>query len=451
MRESFTIRGLLPQPLADALELVQRPLPTDPLSAVVTLLTGYSGVLKLGWRIAADHTFCVPVNLFLANVGVSGLAKTPIKRKLIDEPAAGIRLLHKRDWQLAVERWEEQCAGIKRPGDRPPKPLPRMPHVGGNYNPASLDIWLELHEQDGLGMLIVRDELSGMLQSIDADTSRGSGHADSQLLEMFDGSPASSLRVDNFRSYERCHVSIYGNIQPQVLQARINGSDPQGRWARFLWCQLPARPLELTPDEPTDAERRAYANAQEVLANYAMQLHGSAPKTITLTPEARRIFQLWWHDYQVQALAPTTPPVVGALMGKTSAHALRLAGMLHVVHNVMREGSDRELEVTPERMRQAMDIVDVLVTETRFFHRGTDDLQAECVKRVHAASWNDGAPKPVKLQQLKSNGVLSTAPLRSAGLFLAAIQQLEEMGFGTVTKGSGRGAAEYVATRSLSA
>jgi len=48
MRDAFTFRGLLPEKLADALELIQEPLPTDPLSAVGTLLCGYSGLLKLG-------------------------------------------------------------------------------------------------------------------------------------------------------------------------------------------------------------------------------------------------------------------------------------------------------------------------------------------------------------------------------------------------------------------
>ena len=48
MRDQFTFDSLLPADLADALELIQQPLPTDPLSATGTLLTGYSGLFKIG-------------------------------------------------------------------------------------------------------------------------------------------------------------------------------------------------------------------------------------------------------------------------------------------------------------------------------------------------------------------------------------------------------------------
>ncbi|MDC3009109.1 hypothetical protein OA002_03105 [bacterium] len=51
MRDQFTFDSLLPADLADALELIQQSLPTDPLSATGTLLTGYSGLFKIecGW------------------------------------------------------------------------------------------------------------------------------------------------------------------------------------------------------------------------------------------------------------------------------------------------------------------------------------------------------------------------------------------------------------------
>ena len=122
MRDQFTFESLLPADLADALELIQQPLPTDPLSAVGTLLCGYSGLLKIGTRVASDHQYSVPINLFWANVGVSGLAKTPIKQKLIDDPAATVRRLHKMNHENALESWRMQCEGLKGK-DKPPKPL----------------------------------------------------------------------------------------------------------------------------------------------------------------------------------------------------------------------------------------------------------------------------------------------------------------------------------------
>lgn len=46
---------------------------------------------------------------------------------------------------------------------------------------------MELHESDGLGLLIVRDEIAGLLQAVEADSKRGRNTGEAQLLELFDG------------------------------------------------------------------------------------------------------------------------------------------------------------------------------------------------------------------------------------------------------------------------
>ena len=58
--------------------------------------------------------------------------------------------MHKHRHEETVERWLKDTEGMKK-DDKPPKPRPRFPHVGGNYTPEALDYQLELHEKDGLG------------------------------------------------------------------------------------------------------------------------------------------------------------------------------------------------------------------------------------------------------------------------------------------------------------
>ena len=95
----------------------------------------------------------------------------------------------------------------------PARPL--FPHLQ-DYTAESLAIQLELQEAKGLGILLLRDELAGLLQSLEADAKRGCGTAEAQLLELFDGTGATSIRVGGgARQFERCHVSLYGNIQPE--------------------------------------------------------------------------------------------------------------------------------------------------------------------------------------------------------------------------------------------
>lgn len=445
MRDQFTFDRLLPAELADALELIQQPLPTDALSATGTLLTGYSGLFKIGTRVASTHQYSVPCNAFWANVGVSGLAKTPIKQKLIDEPAAAIRLMHKHQHEDAIERWRKQTEGMKK-DDKPPKPRPRFPHVGGNYSPEALDIQLDLHDKDGLGALISKDEMSGLLQALDSDAKRGRGTGEAQLLELFDGSGSLSLRVEGQRHYERSHVSLYGNIQPKVLKRAIAGDDPTGKWARVMFNLLPAEPLKLSYDDPSDAERAAYARAQKVLEGYAVALHQQAPATVELSTDARCLLIDWFEPQQRKALQPNVSGVVGSLLGKTSAHALRWAGILHNVHNL--RAVKRELQVTAQTMQIAIDIVDTITTEMRVFHQADDDASTLLMRRVHQLSWGDGSsPKPVSWQTAKRLAA-TTKSLRDlgAGGFFNAIADCAELGFGTVSK---NGTTAYIAERAM--
>jgi len=95
-----------------------------------------------------------------------------------------------------------------------------------------------------------------------------------------------------------------------------------------------------------------------------------------------------------------------------------------------------------------MDIVDCLTTEMRFFYKGSDDLQTDVVKRVHAASWRDGDPRVVTYQVCRNlKGVLTTPDMRQAGLFLSAIEQLAEMGYGEIIPDASP--ASFKATKAL--
>ena len=209
-RNVFSINALLPFELADAVHVLHQTLPTDDLSAVIALLTGYSGLLKLGTRVASSINYSVPANLFAAMVMHSGGAKTAVKRVLVDDPAKDIRREAARAHRRSMKEWQAQ----DKKDRSPTAPRPVCPHLS-DYTPAALSIQLQQNETLGLGQLIIRDEMSGLLQAISNDAQQGSGTGEAQLLEAFDGDGYSSIRVESApRSYDACHVSIFGNIQP---------------------------------------------------------------------------------------------------------------------------------------------------------------------------------------------------------------------------------------------
>ena len=80
-------------------------------------------------------------------------------------------------------------------------------------------------------------------------------------------------------------------------------------------------------------------------------LYRQPPRTIKRNQEAQTGFHRWWERHHEEELAQTTDAVVSAMLAKASAHALRLAGMLHLVRS-----TDERVEA--EAMELAMAIVD---------------------------------------------------------------------------------------------
>ncbi len=91
-RDQFSFHNLLPPDLAAAVELVTEVLPADAMTSVLTLLCGYSGLLKLGTKVTPDGRYKVPCNMYVGLVGPSGLTKSPLQRVLIYEPSLKLQL-----------------------------------------------------------------------------------------------------------------------------------------------------------------------------------------------------------------------------------------------------------------------------------------------------------------------------------------------------------------------
>lgn len=389
-RSRFTFDQLCPPELASALELVSETLPTDDLSAVLAYACGVSGLLKIGTRIACSFDYSVPCNLWVAMVGSSGLAKTPIMQRLLLDPANQIRRDLKDHHSREMQKWSESCKGVKR-DERQLAPLPLFPQLQ-DYTPERLAMQLDAHDAKGLGLLLIRDELSAMLLSVDADERKGRGTAGGQLLELFDGTGSSSIRVGSdgkgsSRSFERCHVSVYGNIQPLKLKELINGKDHTGRYARFLMNKLPAIPLALRDEDPTPEQKAAYAAAQQHLAEVAGALFRLPPREYELSTDARKAYNRWFLQIQETALAPTTHPVISAMLGKCGAHALRLAGVLHILWHYNQAD---QTSVSEDLMRLAIDIVDQLTQETQLFHESPADSTLLFMRHIHQLAKHHG-------------------------------------------------------------
>ena len=434
---------LLPPSLAQAIEVRTRYLPVDGPSALLPFLAAVAGLVKLGTEVeaiaAADYR--VPVNLFACLVGRSGAKKTPVLKLLVEAPTQRLQADLACANQQAHSDWEETCRGMKK-GEAPPAPQPKRLRCS-DFTGEALTQQLQTQEAHGLGLLIYRDELSGLFGSLN-QYKGGKGSDEQQLLELFDGGGLSSLRVNGDRHYDRSQVSIFGCTQEEILKRLVANGDASGLWARFLFVPLPARPVPLTLSTTSEEVAQAKAAAQ-TLANACERIYRMPRQICRLSADAAARFATYELSRQHASLA-TNIGAQSALYGKSAGKVLRVAGVLHLLRIAAGEANSQD-QIQADAVDRAAALVDHLDAWALSLHAevaagGVCDLMRSVHRRsVHLrkeVGWKDvrDGLSPKKRDQTNPTAVA------------AAMRALAAQGYGEVSEGQ-RGAVRYRATGEL--
>lgn len=442
--QAITPAFLLPLPIAEAIETRTRYLPTDGPAAVLPFLAAVSGMVKLGTRVEACRAagYHVPINLFACLVGRSGAKKSPVGRLLVDEPTHSIRADLAASNRDAMERWREDCKGIKK-GEPKPDPPPIKRLMVSDFTGEALAVQLEVQEAAGLGVLIHRDELSGLFGSLNAYRS-GRGGDEQQLLELFDGGGSTSIRIGGQRCHSRSQVSIWGGTQPDVLRQLVADGDASGLWARFLFVPLPARPVPL-PLHTTRDEVAAVEAAARTLADACGRIYRFPPATYRLSLEASEAFASYELARQETALSA---PIAAqsSLFGKSAGKVLRLAGLFHLLQRAT-GAAESEEEISAGTISRAIALVDHLDAWALSLHA---EVAAGSVgglmRTVHRVAESVG--RPIRWKDLAQRVSSKQRKDTDAAGFAEAAAALHAAGYGEAKTGQ-RGSVSYQAIKPL--
>jgi hypothetical protein len=447
-QQPITLEQLFPPQLALSLSCLTTQLPYSDTAVAMAWLACISGLTKLGTAVCGNPItrYVVPTNLYVCTVARSGQKKTPLERLLVVEPTTELRRDQARDNSRAQEDWREQCRGCKA-SERPPAPVPIHLQLQ-DYTGEALAAQLQALEARGLAVLVRRDELSGLFGSLNAYR-QGRGADEQQLLELFDGHSYTSLRITAAdRSFERCHVSIYGGIQPEVLGALVKGGDPSGKWARFLFSPLPQRTAPL-PTVITPEQELAVRDGADTLATVARAVHCLPPATYALAPGALELFSHYEHGKQEQALVARLG-AQAAIHGKAAGKVLRIAGLLQVLHRVCGQ-LPPAAPIGMDVLQAAISLVEALDGWALGFHElATTDADGpeltQLMQRLHRIAAGIGGP--VSWKDLRSR--LAWREKRHLNVVSAeqALQALATAGYGQVDAGP-RGGLLYSAVMDL--
>jgi hypothetical protein len=440
----LTTSYLLPAQIATAVEAVTRYLPGDGPSRTMPFLAAIAGLVKLGTRVEALAScgFVVPVLLFGCMVGHSGQKKSPTDRRLVSEPLAALMDEVAEANRREHDAWLALCENLKRGLVRPPEPVGKRVKIG-DFTGEGLAAQLQVQEAAGLGLLIHRDELSALFGSLNAYRG-GKGADEQQLLELYDGSGLTSLRVGGHRSYSRSQVSIWGGTQHEVLKALVANGDDSGLWARFLFVPLPRQivPLPLTS---TEQEKAEVQTAAALLAQVASTVFRMAPRTYRLCRDAQETFVRFEENRQRLAAAASIG-AAGAIYGKSAGKVLRVAGLLHLLRLAIGEASADEA-IGPDLIERATALVDHLDQWALSLHEGVAaGGMGSLLRLVHRIA--EAAMQPVGWREVQNR--LSKAQRKEvdSAAVSAAMQALADNGYGEVKPGR-RGGLSYRALRPL--
>ncbi|WP_216915971.1 MULTISPECIES: DUF3987 domain-containing protein [unclassified Synechococcus] len=433
----LTLDYLLPASIAAALRAITRHLPYDDPAIALAFLAGQSGLAKLGTRICGNPLtgYEVPLNLYACIVGASGSKKSPLQRLLVEAPSKPLRVELAAEHKRQVEAIREKNRGIK-PAEREQEPRPLRLQIQ-DYTGEALAAQLARQEEAGLGLLVARDEIAGLLGTLNAYRG-GRGGDEQQLLELYDGDAFASLRVTaGDRTYSRCHLSIYGNTQPAVLADLAKGGDPTGKWARFLFAPLPDRVAPL-PTTISPEEREEVAAAWNTLQTISRHFYTLPCRVYQLDAEALAAFSQFEAACQRHQLDATLDPH-RAIHGKQAGKVLRVAGLLQLQRIVAGEEADAAPIGLPV-LQRAMAYVTHLDGWALGLHSQLAAVGeggvSELMRKVHRTA--ERQRKPIGWRDVRHALSKKERMAVDRDLVAAAMKHLEELQVGEVTSDGGQ-------------
>jgi Protein of unknown function (DUF3987) len=348
--------------IKDIAERMQCPLDYPAVAAMVALATVVGR--RIGIRPKRRDDWLVVPNLWGGVVGRPGVLKTPA----IQEPLRPLRRLEfeaGRAYEQAVTQWNVQqiiadadgkvTAGKIRDALKKGEDATGLaesllaskaaPPVRGRYivNDSTVEKLGELLNQNPLGLLVYRDELTGLLRSLDREDHMGDR---AFYLEAWNGTgPFTYDRIARGTiEIEAACVSILGGIQPGPLAHYLRavfegGVGDDGLIQRFqllVWPDISGEWHNIDEWPDSEARQKAYAVFAQLDAVTAAELDAICDEDLggipylRFDPEAQELFTEWRTELEHRLRRGEEHPAIEAHLAKYRSLVPSLALLIHL-------------------------------------------------------------------------------------------------------------------------
>lgn len=332
--ETFDVEAM-PSGLRTYVEALAQSLPIAvDLPAVASLVISGAAIggsrriqLKRGWT---EHA-----GLYAALVAPTGTLKSPMLEKIVAPLAllqSELATAHKEKMRLHEEielpkyRAELKLFEQGKLTAPPTKPQPPV-----QVRTITSDVTIErlacLLAENPSGLVIVRDELSAWVRSL--DQYRNGHGADRQFyLTAYSGAPYTVDRQGKPPiSIDRLFLSVVGNIPPDVLpELSHEASCEDGFVHRLIFSYPLSVSVRWNQHEVSTEVEKNYHD----LIRSLFKLREGEVKTLALTPDAQVLFEKWHDDHCTEMEAPTLSPELRGFYAKYKGICARLA-LIHAL------------------------------------------------------------------------------------------------------------------------
>lgn len=337
---------LWPSVLSTRADEIAESVGCDPLVPLYAGLAAVCGVIDARTRLELMPGFKVPPVLWLMTVGDPADKKSPGSRPMLsplrdieaeDRPRFSKELL---DWEgkesayasakKAFLDWSSSPDALMGADqapvvpDMPPQPVPLKITVS---DITSQKLVRQAADRPR-GLLCHLDEMNSWVRKL---TDKASGEDRSAWVVSYESEHYEMDRVGAGSIHaENLAVSIYGNIQPQVLQTNFAALSADGLLQRFMPALLRANKTKLGQPVPE------YLTSGEVWSNTLRLIYALPPQTYRLSLDAfaaYRDFQAWYeqakHDERLTGAGVEYMTAFGKLEGLVG----RICLIWHVIES----------------------------------------------------------------------------------------------------------------------
>jgi hypothetical protein len=387
----------LPDPLRSLVQAVSAATGTDPSWSALAALVVAAGCI--GNRAAASpkRGWIEPAILWAALVGKSGSTKSVVLR-LVTRPLVELFKIERESFreklrayaadmerhQVEKSKWKAEQRAEQKTG--PPTDPPVEPEEPREKRVLVADVTVEklaaLLGENPLGLLVVRDELAGLINSFNRYAG-GKGSDLQAWLSMNDGGALLvDRKCDGSTFVERASVSLLGSIQPFTLEHVFGTTEREaGLLARVLLGYPPDQPALWTEAELSDEVAIEW---RDLLAAF-MSLqpgrddHGRPrPRLISLAEDTKKVF-VEWHDRHAREVADLTNDHLRAHWSKLKGTCVRIALIFACTEAT---AGEHVSAVSLDSIQRAIEVTEWFKAESARIYAGFGETEADRLRRA---------------------------------------------------------------------